>query len=95
MGKNQIRLNEGQMEKYVNTAVRKILKEHINSDDFFGDLNNMTDNFFNQKENEDDQRELDMCCKDLSVYLEKIRDSYDPDTIRKALELELEKYNEY
>lgn len=92
--KKLVKLNESQLKSIVTESVKRLLRE-FDSDEFFGDLNNKTDNLFNYQKNEDDEKEVEMCCEDLAVYLQKIKDSYDPVTIRKALELELEKYNEY
>ena len=61
MSRNIIKLNEDQLNEVVAKSVKKHLKEHFNTDEFFGDLNNMVDNPREYFQSEETQYPDDVC----------------------------------
>ena len=95
MSKNIIKLNESQIQAIVTKSVKKLLQEGF-GDDFFNDLNNMVDNpndYFAADRERDDE-EFNRCMDEVSEFTENLSKSYRPEIIIRALQQEVESFEE-
>lgn len=95
MSKNIIKLNESQIQAIVTKSVKKLLQEGF-GDDFFNDLNNMVDNpndYFAADRERDDE-EFNRCMDEVSEFTESLSKSYRPEIIIRALQQEVESFEE-
>ena len=95
MSKNVIKLNESQIQAIVAKSVKRLLQEGF-GDDFFNDLNNMVDNpndYFAADRERDDE-EFNRCMDEVSEFTEALSKSYRPEIIIRALQQEVESFEE-
>lgn len=95
MSKNIIKLSENQIQTLVAKSVKRLLQEGF-GDDFFNDLNNMVDNpndYFAADREKDDE-EFNRCMDEVSEFTEQLSKSYRPEIIIKALQQEVESFEE-